>query len=191
MLITDRERFGKGMNAYFVIGQGISVLILIVSVVSTQFKEVKHILLGQIASNLLVALSYLFLGGISGAWVCLVAAFQAIVMYGINKREISERSRLWLMVFFALIYIAGTAIIYQSWRDLVTCGCALLYLMAIMQKNSSKYRRFMVANSSLWVIYDVATLAFVNLITHGMILISLIAAMIRLDWSKKNSDQRE
>lgn len=176
------------MNIYFVIGQGISILTLIIAVASAQFKEVKHILLGQIASNLSVALSYLFLGGISGAWVCLVAAFQAIVMYAINKRELSERIRLWLMIIFALIYIAGTAVVYQSWRDLVTCACALLYLMAIMQKDSSKYRLFMMANSSLWVIYDVAALAFVNLITHGMILVSLITAMFRLD--RPNKKQR-
>lgn len=78
------------MVSSFVTGQIISVFVLLFSVISAQFKEIKGILLGQFLSNFLVALSYLFLGGISGAWICIVAAVQAIVIYVQNKKEVAE-----------------------------------------------------------------------------------------------------
>ena len=176
------------MYSSFIIGQIISVIALIISVVIVQFKEVKHILLGEIASNLSVALSFLFLGGMSGAWICIVAAVQSVIIYFLNKYNASNVIRNILTGVFALVYIAGTMLVYQSWIDIISCVCAMLYLMAILQKDGARYRWYMTANSLLWVIYDVMTLAFVNVITHGMLLVSLVIAMLRLDRKKTKTE---
>ena len=169
----------------FIIGQIISVAGLIVSVAIAQFKDVKHILIGDIVANLLVALSYVFLGGLSGAWVCIIAAVQCLIMYYANKLNWSRKARNYLIVIFAIVYVIGTIAVYQGWADIVSCVCALLYIMAITQKDAGRYRGYMVANSLLWITYDITTLAFVNMITHGSLLVSLIIAKIRLDRTKK------
>lgn len=57
----------------FYIAQAIGIITTICSVVVVQFKSIKKILLGQIISNLLVALNYMLLGGLSGAGVCILA----------------------------------------------------------------------------------------------------------------------
>ncbi len=165
----------------FIIGQIISIVALIISVVIAQFKDVKYVLLGEIAANLAVALSFVFLGGMSGAWICIVATAQTIIIFWANKYELAAEKRKILMVVFAVIYMAGTAVIYKGWSDVVSCTCALLYVAAIVQTETKKYRWFMVANSLLWIIYDFNTAAYVNIITHGMLLISLLIAMVRLD----------
>lgn len=169
----------------FIIGQIISFLALIIAVVIAQFKNVKHILLGQIASNLAVAVSFCFLGGMSGAWICIVAAVQTLIIYFANKHNLAKKKKDILSVLFAFAYIIGTAFVYQSWADIVSCACSLLYILAIIQTDTRKYRWFMAANSLLWIIYDINTAAYVNIITHGMLLVSLIIAMIRLD--RKNA----
>lgn len=169
----------------FIIGQIISVAALIIAVVIAQFKDVKHILIGEIVSNLSVALSYVFLGGMSGAWICIVAAVQTLIIYYANKHNLEQKKRNILTAVFAAAYVIGTIIVYQGWGDIVSCACALLYVMAIIQTDTAKYRWFMAANSFMWIIYDFTTLAFVNVITHGSVLISVIIAKIRLDWRKQ------
>ena len=172
----------------FIIGQVISFFALIIAIVIAQFKDVKYILIGEIVSNLSIALSFVFLGGISGAWICIVAAVQTIIIYYSNKYDLEQKKRTYLTVLFAIIYIAGSVVVYQGWADVVSCACAILYIFAIVQTETKKYRWFMAINSLLWVIYDMSTAAYVNIITHGMLLVSLAIAMIRLDrknYSKK------
>ena len=169
---------------HFMIGQIISVIALLISVIIAQFKNVKHILLGEIASNLAVAFSFVFLGGLSGAWICIVAALQSLVIYFVNKVDWTLRRKNLLSALFAFIYIIGTVVVYQGWADLVSCACSLLYILAIIQTDSKKYRWFMAANSFLWVIYDINTAAYVNIITHGILLVSILFAMVRLDREK-------
>ena len=81
----------------FIIGQIISIAALIISVVIAQFKDVKHVLLGEIAANLAVALSFVFLGGMSGAWICIVATAQTIIIFWANKCELAAKKRKILM----------------------------------------------------------------------------------------------
>lgn len=169
----------------FIIGQIISVITLLLSVVIAQFKDVKHILIGEIVSNLLVALSYVFLGGLSGAWICIVAAVQTLIIYFANQHNLEQKKRNILTAIFAIAYVVGTVIVYRGWGDIVSCTCAFLYVLAIMQTDTGKYRWFMAGNSFLWVIYDFTTAAYVNVITHGSVLISVIIAKIRLDWRKQ------
>ena len=131
----------NGMN--FIIGQVISIVVLIISVIVVQFKNIKYILIGEIIMNLLVALSFVFLGGLSGAWICIVATVQTLIMYLVNRREIASWKRTALMVVFVAAYIIGTVIVYQGWSDIVSCVCAMLYVLAVVQKDASKYRIFM------------------------------------------------
>lgn len=173
------------MNPFFVLGQIMSILSFLMSIILAHFKEVKHILLGEISANLFTALSYLFLGGNSGAWVCIVATIQTFVVYMLNKRNVSEHIQNIITKCFAGIYIIGTIVVFQGWADIVCCVCAFLYIMAITQKQGAKYRYYMAGNCLLWVIYDIYTLAFVNLITHGTKMASLLLAMVRLDHKKE------
>lgn len=165
----------------FIIGQSISILALVISVAIVQFKDVKYILIGEIASNLTVALSFVFLGGMSGAWNCIVAAVQSYVMYLANKKNMDEKKRKLVILLFALIYIVGSIMNYAGWNDCISLACAMLYVLAVMQKESKYYRGFMVLNSALWLIYDFNVMAYVNIITHGLVLISLLVAVVRLD----------
>lgn len=167
----------------FVIAQIVGILTTVVALISVQFKRVELILIGQIVSNLLVALSFGLLGGLAGAWICIVAAIQTIIIYFLDKSNIKNKKsvkNLLLMIFVA-VYITGTVIVYQGWGDIVACVCAMLFVLAIIQTGSGKLRRIMMLNALLWVIYDYQTKAYTNMLTHGLELLSILAAMLRLD----------
>lgn len=167
------------------IGQIVSIIALVFSVSSVQFKDVKHVLIGQILANLSTSLSFWFLGGLSGAWICIVAAVQTLIMYIANKKGISVKSRNILLAFFLAAYIVGTILVYQSWADIVSCTCSLLFVMSIVQTDTRIFRMFISANSFLWIVYDLSTGAYINAVTHTILLGSLVLAMIRLDRKKK------
>jgi len=181
-MLSGTGRGGKTMN--FILGQIISFAVLIVSILLVQFKKRKWILLGEISVNLLTALSFVFLGGLSGAWICIAAVLQAAVLYFMDLNKLTRLQKVALMLCFMAVYVAGTIVVYKGPADFVSCACAILYVLGVMQKSEAKYRRFKATNMGLWILYDISVLAYVNIIMHGIVLISIVSAMIRLDRKK-------
>ena len=71
----------------FYIAQGISVITAIIAACMMQFKNIKLILLGQLAANLLTAISYILLDGLSGGGICLIAIVQSAVMFFYTQKH--------------------------------------------------------------------------------------------------------
>lgn len=172
----------------FIIAQWVGIITTVVALLSVQFKRVELILIGQIISNVLVALSYWLLGGMSGAWICILAAVQTVIIFFLDKADIKNKSRkkMFLLILFVMAYVVGTMIVYKDWRDIVAGVCAILFVLAIVQSESGKLRIIMMVNALLWIIYDYKTKAYTNILTHGLELLSILIAMIRLDRKSKN-----
>lgn len=171
----------------FIIAQVLGLIATGTSMACYQLKNEKHILIGQFVTNLLMAVNFGLLGGISGAWVCLVAAFATILMFLANKKGGDKKQtvkNILVIIFFA-VFIIGSVITYQSWPDVIVCICALLFTLSIAQEQSGKIRSIMFFNSSLWIIYDVVLGAWTSIILHGMTLASIIIGKVRLDRRKK------
>lgn len=177
------------MDLTFYIAQIVGALTTITVVVATQLKNMKHILICQICANLMVAVSSAMLGGLSGAWICAVAAVQTVVLYILDQKGVSQKAKNGLLWLFAAMYVGGTVLVYRSWGDLVSCAGALLYLLAIVQTQSSKYRRYVCLNTLLWLIYDLTIFAFGSMITHGIEFLSAVIGIVRLDIKKQKATQ--
>lgn len=175
----------------FIIAQVIGIVTAIIAIGCVQFKDERVILLGNCVSNILTATTCILLGGLAGAWICLVASVQTLLVFLINKKDVetARKGRRIIFIVFNIIYIVGTIITFQGWVDLAVLGCALLYTTSIIQENSSKMRTVIIGNLVLWVIYDFAIGAYTNMITHGMSLISTLTAKLRLDKKNKSCDR--
>lgn len=171
----------------FVIAQVLGLIATGTSMACYQLKNEKHILVGQFLTNLLMSVNFGLLGGVSAAWVCMVAAFATILMFLANKKGGDKKKqvkKILIIIFFA-VFIIGSVITYQSWPDVIVCICALLFTLSIAQEQSGKIRSIMFFNSSLWIIYDVVLGAWTSIILHGMTLTSIIIGKVRLDRRKK------
>ena len=174
----------------FILAQVISVLTTAFSVLSMQFKNVKPILLCQLMSNLLCSITYLLLGGFSGAAICLVAILQCIVSFVCNVKDIKPH---WLLcVGFTAVYVACSIVWAQSVADVFSAMGAVVFSIGMTQKKASVTRLWYAANPVCWMIYDVFTMAYGNLITHLIIFASTMAAIIRIDLAayRKNGKKR-
>ena len=181
------------MDWTFLAAQCLGILNTIIAVLSMQFKNIRLILISQITLNLITAVGYLLLGGLSGAWICILATLQTTIMFFLEKYDSPKMQKLRsiLLVLFAFGYVVGTIIVYKGWNDIVSCICAILFVLAIIQTQSSKYRKYILLNASLWTIYDITTMAYANILTHGLQIISILIAMVRHDQLFSSKEKKQ
>ena len=170
----------------FYVAQGISILTALIAMVSMQFKNMRLILAGQIAANLLTALTYLLLGGLSGAGICIIAIFQSVIMFIFNIKKI--KPHLAVVIGFVLLYVACSIYYFTSFIDVFSMLAAICFALSVTQEKPSSARIFYVVNPLLWMVYDIYVKAYVNLAMHAVIFISTAIAIIRLDIIRKKSD---
>lgn len=171
----------------FIIAQILGLVATVTSISVYQFKNEKIILLGQFLTNLFMAINFGLLGGLSAAWICMVAAFETLLMFLINKKCQKNKKTIKnvLVILFLIVFIIGTFVTYGGWPDILVCICAVLYTLSVAQEESGKIRSIMFFNAALWIIYDITLGAWTSIITHGLTLASIIAGMVRLDRKKK------
>ncbi len=168
-----------GMGLPFIISQAIGPVTTVLSLISTQMKNITAILLSQLVINLLVALSYILAGGISGSYICLVACVQTAVCYLYTRREKPVPKA--CTAAFILCYIAVSVYTYAGPADILPCICAIAFALSVSEKNAAGYRVFITVNTSLWIVYDILIGAWGMLLMHGILLFSLAVAILRQD----------
>ena len=167
------------MEIEFYIAQGISIIVALLAVAMMQFKNVKIILLFQLAVNLLTALSYLLLGGLSGGGVCVIAIAQTAIMFFYN--EMAKKPQWWLLAIFIVAYVACSAMNYQSLIDIFPAIAAICFAVSITMSTPFGARVWYVFNPIAWIVYDIAKLAYGNLLIHIVVCVSTVVALIRID----------
>ena len=168
----------------FYIAQGISALNGVVAVVMMQFKDMKKILAGQILANLLTASTYFLLGGISGAGICFIAIFQTVVMFIYSIKKVTPHR--WVIIGFVAMYIACLVIYYKSPVDLLSAAAAITYAFSVVQTKPACSRLWFLFNPLLWLVYDLFTSAYVNIILHAAVFCSTAFAIWNNDLRKKH-----
>lgn len=163
----------------FYIAQGVSILTTLVAIFMMQCKNMKLILAGHIAANFLTALTYLLLGGFSGASICILAVAQSIVMFFYNRKE--KKPHLPVVIGFIILYACCSALNYTSPFDIISAAAAVCFCMSVTTSTAAASRRWYVFNPLCWMIYDLFTLAYGNFIMHLIVFISTFSAMIRVD----------
>ena len=163
----------------FILAQVISILTTVTAVLSMQFKGIKPILLCQILSNLFCATTFILLGAYSGCVICLVAIVQCLIVFAYDTKKVKPHR---VVIFlFILLYIAVSAVLFQSFADVFSAMGAVFFAVGMVQRTSSATRRWYFANPICWIVYDLFSGAYGNILTHGIIFVSTLLAIIRLD----------
>jgi len=178
------------MGTAFYIAQAVSLAAMAASITIQQLKDIRQIIAGSFVINLLSAIQYLLLGGLSGGWICIVAAFQCVAMFFVSRREDANKLRKWFLLLFAAMYVAGTCMVYQGIKDLFSCAGALFFVLSILQEKPAKYRRFSACNALVWIVYNIPTGAYVNLVSQLFKLGSILVAMVRMDLPKNKLKEK-
>ena len=161
---------------------GLSILSTIGVILAMQFKSMKKIVVGQTLVNLMVAVSYFVLGGLSGAGICFIAIFQGILMYFFDRKE--KKAPLWVVLFFLVLYIACSLVYFKGIEDLFPAIAAVCFGMSIVQQRPAASRLWYLPNPLLWCCYDLLIGAYGNLVMHFIVFICTLVGILRLDRKK-------
>lgn len=161
----------------FYLAQAVSIVTGVVAVVSMQFKSMRKILLGHITANLLSALTYFLLGGFSGAGVCIVAIVQSVVMYLYNLKNVKPPKT--VIGIFALLYTLCSIMYFKTFFDVFSAISALCFCISIGQTNPKVAKIWYMFNPLSWLVYDVYSAAYVNIIIHLSIFVSTALSLYR------------
>ena len=159
--------------------QIIGIFIMIVAVVAVNLKSSSKILIAEFIMNASVVANYMLLGGITGAYLCIVATAHTTLSYVYTKRN--KNFPPIMTILFIAFYMACSAYTYKSTIDILPAICAVLFALAIVQKKPSGYRMLKCINSFVYVIYDIGIMAYTTSLTHGFLFASALIAIIRLD----------
>ena len=166
----------------FYIAQIFSFLSAVAAVVAMQCKSMRAILVWQALGNFIIALSYFFLGGISGGLICLFAVGQGAVMYLYNKNKIKPHAA--VRIGFILVSAACSAVtgyFSRSFAEIFSAVGAILYTISIAQQKPAVSRLIFFFNPICWMCYDIFTQAYVSFFVHLAILISTAVGIVRMD----------
>lgn len=166
----------------FVIAQVFGILGIIASVVSMQLKDRKHILIALFLLNLFSALNFLFLGSFSSTYVCFFAEFEMLINYcfEVKKKDVPK----WVIGIYIVVNIILGMITYGSLLDLLPIVCAIIYCCTILTKKESNIRKLMLANQSIWLVFDLIVKAYTFSISNILTIVSTLIAMFRYDYKK-------
>ena len=148
-----------------------------------QMKDMKKTLFCQLCCNLFGMLSYVFLGGLSGWGIYLIAAVQSLVLFLYRKAK-KEPPKLVSAVFF-IAYLLFSLLAFRGARDVVPLVAAMLCALALIQENATRYRLIILLNGAMWIIYDLFLGAYTMLASHIFTVVSALSGIIRLDIMKK------
>lgn len=175
-----------------IVGQVCGVLIIILSVISTQFPKRWQILLVFAALNFLSVFNQLLVGsGLASAFGCAVAAIHCPINAYKAKRELPTHlieNIIWSVIYFAA-WGAGVFVSAQlgtaSWLDIFPFFGTLTFLGSVFMPKERDVRIFTFANSFVYCIYNIINLN-IAAVSQVLAMISVIVALIRYR-EKKNT----
>lgn len=163
----------------FIISQVLGIIAVTILIISIQFKAKKNIIILIALSNIIFALSFIFLKAYSGALISFILAIQAIItyLYDIKKKKIPSK----LIPLYFLISILAGFITYKTYIDILPILCSILYVFTIIQTKEKYIRILSLLSILVWIIYMFFTRAYTTMILEIFLLMSTVIAIIKYD----------
>ena len=162
-------------------------LALVIMASLSKGSKIKTILILVILGNFSIAMGYILGGtGINGAVSCLLGCTQALINYFFESK--GKPVPKFLIGIYALSFIVINILVgglnFYTFLAILAC---LAFIASILQKNGRNYRLCAIANTLIWIIYDILTHSYTAIVTHGTLLVVSVVGLLVHDLKKKES----
>ncbi|MBE6912459.1 MAG: YgjV family protein [Ruminococcaceae bacterium] len=166
-----------------------SLLAMIIGFIEPFNKKMTVVLIFSFVANLLVGISYILVGGVSGALICVVAGIQLLVNFTFTVRN--KKIPVWLILVYSAAYCVVNISTFVNWYDIFSLCAALGFVFSMAQSNPKYYRLLLITNMGSWLIYDIFAHAYGNMIMHISSVITIVVAIYVRDMRCKNKQVNE
>lgn len=161
----------------FILAQIIGGIVLILTVISVQFKTKEKILMCQIIANVLVSIQYFLLDALTGGVVSIINVIRCIIFYFYKKKNMKP-SIVFLGIFVIVAVVSGI-LTWQSVFSIIPIIAAIVFTYGLWQDNIKITRICTAITAGNWSIYNIIVKAYTGAIQSVAECISAIIAMIR------------
>lgn len=172
--------------------QIIGYIATVICILSFQSKTQKGIVIMQTFSAALFAIHFYMIEAYSGALLNVVASIRAIIFTFRHKKWAGNVIWVYVFGFLALACYFTTIFVFTPNATIKTCFIELLPTLGIVAttiatrlENAKLVRRYSFISSPLWLIYNAIMGSIGGVITETFNIVSIITAMVRLDFKKK------
>ena len=148
-------------------------------------KKMKTILLLNLSGNVLVGLNYLFSKSYSGIAICWVAAAGVFVNYQFTSKD--KPIPRWIIGLHAAAFLFVNLLTFHAWYDTFALIASMLFVLSVAQNSAKYYRILFISNSVVWIFYDFLAGSYANLLTHIILAVATIGAIVYRDCIKKDT----
>ncbi len=172
--------------------QIIGYVATVICILSFQARTQRGIVIMQTFSALLFSIHFFLIGAFSGALLNFVCTIRAIIFTFRHKKWAG--SVVWVYVFSVLSLICYLISVCILTKDPTTKTYFIEFLpvlgniattIATRLENAKLVRRYAFIASPLWLIYNAVKGSIGGVITETFNIVSILVAMIRLDFKKK------
>jgi len=166
--------------------QCIGFLGLALSISAYQFKKHRNIVLCKMASELVFAIQYIFLGAWTAAILDGISVIRNLLYTGLVKRG---RSTLPIIIGFSLFVIGTGIATFAGPISLLPIGAKLLTTVSYGMKNERLLRFITLPSCIMWSIYNLQVGSLGGALGDGLALTSLLIAVYKFDIRKEKACQ--
>ena len=165
----------------FVLAQGCGLVVLVLAILTPQFKKMAVVALMEMLINLLTAVQYFLLAEKVGAFTSVSATLYCLLIfladrYLVRRRKLCRAVLTCLyLVSYVVIVVSGFANLY----DLLPLATAALFALSLVQKKVLGYNVCTVVKSFVNISYQCFTGAYSLILAQGFVLLSSIVAIVR------------
>ena len=162
--------------------QAIGFLGLALSIAAFQFKKHRGIVLCKMASELVFAIQYIFLG----AWTAAILDGISIIRNSLYTSFVKKgRSTTPVIVGFCLFVVATGIATFDGWLSLLPIGAKLLTTVSYGMKNERLLRFITLPSCVMWSIYNLYVGSLGGALGDTLTMISLLIGIYKFDIKKE------
>lgn len=161
----------------FILAQICGFIILVLTVISVQFKTKEKIVMCFVFANVIAAIQYFLLSAFTGAVISVINAIRCIVFYYYKKKEM--KPSLIILLIFEMIAIISGIFTWQNIWSLIPIIVTVVYTYGLWQDNVTVIRITTGIAGFGWAIYNIIVMAYVGAVQEISQLASSVIAIVR------------
>ena len=158
------------MEVMFILSQASSIIAWLLLVYSYYKENINKLLFIQIISGIFYALSYLFLGAISGFSICVFELIQTFGFYKTDKDKL-------IFYISLVIYILIGIFTFDGWISIIPIIASIVGAYSLT-KNKKIATIGGILSYIGWITYDIMILSYSNAITDVLLVLSNLSILL-------------
>lgn len=161
----------------FILAQVCGVIVLVLTVISVQFKTKEKIVMCFVFANLVMSIQFFLLNAITGAIISIINTIRCIIFYYYKKKD--KKPSLLILLIFEIVAVISGIISWQNIWSIIPIIVTVIYTYGLWQDNVKVIRVTTAIVGLGWAIYDVIVMAYVGAIQEISQFISATIALVR------------